>query len=256
MRSRALTIAGVLLTLLVCASRMARSRSARARRRPRVREAGGQSAAADRARAAGGDGRRRLSDQRAGWPAGSDASRPGAERCRRALDRARLPDRGERHDPGASAGGSRATLASVRPLVRVLRRRPGARHGASAQRRHTGLLEPVAARRAAGVRHPLGPVRVRDRAVAGAAGVRVVTALRFLPPGGVVRAFELVGDPGLVRLDPRWHQAAWRFVRLGFSHILGGATICSSSSASPSRCAGSGRWCRSSPPLPSRIRSR
>ena len=54
-------------------------------------------------------------------------------------------------------------------------------------------------------------------------GVRVVTSLRFLPPGGVVRAFELVGDPGLVRLDPRWHQAAWRFVRLGFSHILGGA---------------------------------
>ena len=54
-------------------------------------------------------------------------------------------------------------------------------------------------------------------------GVRVATAVRFLPPGGAVRAFEWVGDPGLVRLDPRWHQAAWRFVQLGFSHILGGA---------------------------------
>ncbi len=53
-------------------------------------------------------------------------------------------------------------------------------------------------------------------------GVRVVTALRFLPPDGAIRAFELVGDPGLVRLDPRWHQAALRFVRLGFGHILGG----------------------------------
>jgi HupE / UreJ protein len=50
----------------------------------------------------------------------------------------------------------------------------------------------------------------------------VVTALRFLPPAGDVRAFELRGDPGLVRLDPRWHQAALRFVGLGFLHILDG----------------------------------
>jgi hypothetical protein len=53
-------------------------------------------------------------------------------------------------------------------------------------------------------------------------GLRVVTALRFLPPNGTVRAFEFAGEPGLVRLDPRWHQAALRFVRLGFSHILDG----------------------------------
>lgn len=50
----------------------------------------------------------------------------------------------------------------------------------------------------------------------------VITALRFLPPGGVVRAYELPGDAGLVRLDPRWHQAALRFVGLGFFHILDG----------------------------------
>jgi HupE / UreJ protein len=53
-------------------------------------------------------------------------------------------------------------------------------------------------------------------------GLRTVTVVRFLPPGGVVRAFEYAGNPGLVRLDPRWHQAAWRFVDLGFFHILGG----------------------------------
>jgi hypothetical protein len=52
-------------------------------------------------------------------------------------------------------------------------------------------------------------------------GIQVVTALRFVSPDGV-RAFELRGDPGLVRLDPRWHQAAWQFVRLGFVHILDG----------------------------------
>ena len=53
-------------------------------------------------------------------------------------------------------------------------------------------------------------------------GQRVIIVLRFLPPGGAVRAFEFLGDPGLVRLDPRWHQAALRFVRLGFNHILDG----------------------------------
>jgi hypothetical protein len=53
-------------------------------------------------------------------------------------------------------------------------------------------------------------------------GLRVLTVLRFMPPTGVVRAFEYDGDPGLVRLDPRWYQAALRFVNLGFFHILDG----------------------------------
>jgi hypothetical protein len=53
-------------------------------------------------------------------------------------------------------------------------------------------------------------------------GLRVVTVLRFLPPNGVVRAFEYQDDPGLIQLDPRWSQAALRFVRLGFVHILDG----------------------------------
>ncbi len=51
---------------------------------------------------------------------------------------------------------------------------------------------------------------------------RVLTVLRFLPPGGAVRAFEFVGDPGVVPLDPSWYQAALRFVELGFFHILDG----------------------------------
>jgi hypothetical protein len=53
-------------------------------------------------------------------------------------------------------------------------------------------------------------------------GLRVMTVLRFVPPGGEVRAFEFDGDPGIVRLDPRWHQAALNFVHLGFLHILDG----------------------------------
>lgn len=53
-------------------------------------------------------------------------------------------------------------------------------------------------------------------------GRKVTTALRFLPPDGSTRAFEFHGDPGLVRLDPRWHQAALSFVVSGFWHILAG----------------------------------
>jgi hypothetical protein len=53
-------------------------------------------------------------------------------------------------------------------------------------------------------------------------GIRTVTVMRFLTPDGAVRAFEVEGNPGLVRLDPRWHQAAQRFVSLGFEHILDG----------------------------------
>jgi HupE/UreJ protein len=53
-------------------------------------------------------------------------------------------------------------------------------------------------------------------------GVRTITVVRLLLPSGAVRAFELQGNPGLVQLDPEWYQAAWRFVKLGFEHILDG----------------------------------
>ena len=53
-------------------------------------------------------------------------------------------------------------------------------------------------------------------------GLKTQTVLRFLPAGKPERAYQYLGDPGLVRLDPRWHQAAWRFVVLGFEHILDG----------------------------------
>ena len=56
----------------------------------------------------------------------------------------------------------------------------------------------------------------------GRLGIRTTTALRFVLPDGAVRAFEYSGNPGRVWLDPRWHQAALRFVALGFEHILDG----------------------------------
>lgn len=51
---------------------------------------------------------------------------------------------------------------------------------------------------------------------------RVTIGLRFLPPGGAERAFQLHDDPGIVALDPRWHQAAAGFVRSGIGHVLSG----------------------------------
>ena len=46
--------------------------------------------------------------------------------------------------------------------------------------------------------------------------------LRFLVPNGAERVFNYLGNPGVVELDPRWHQAALRFVTMGFEHILEG----------------------------------
>ncbi len=53
-------------------------------------------------------------------------------------------------------------------------------------------------------------------------GMRVSTVLRFLPATGDERLYQYTGNPGRIVLDPRWHQAAWRFMQLGFTHILDG----------------------------------
>ena len=53
-------------------------------------------------------------------------------------------------------------------------------------------------------------------------GIRTATVLRFVTPEGAERVFQYQGNPGRVRLDPRWHQAFLRFVALGFAHILDG----------------------------------
>lgn len=51
---------------------------------------------------------------------------------------------------------------------------------------------------------------------------QTTTVLRFLVPNGAERVFNYLGNPGLVNLDPRWHQAALRFISMGFVHILDG----------------------------------
>jgi len=53
-------------------------------------------------------------------------------------------------------------------------------------------------------------------------GIRTMSVIHFLPPDGAERIFQYSGNPGRVRLDPRWYQAALTFVPLGIGHILGG----------------------------------
>ncbi len=53
-------------------------------------------------------------------------------------------------------------------------------------------------------------------------GLRTLTVLRVVLPDGSTRALQYKGDPGLVRLDPRWYHVVANFVALGFEHILDG----------------------------------
>ena len=75
----------------------------------------------------------------------------------------------------------------------------------------------------AALEYEIGSDRARFALRPGTArlGVDVLTVIRFAD-GDRVRAFEFRGDPGVVQLDPRWHQATRHFVRLGFLHILDG----------------------------------
>ncbi len=53
-------------------------------------------------------------------------------------------------------------------------------------------------------------------------GVQVNVVLRFLPPDGPERAFDVHADVDRVALDPNWWQVFYLFVKEGFFHILGG----------------------------------
>ena len=116
-----------------------------------------------------------------------------------------------------------AGVAGVRPLVRVIR--AGARARGRSRRWRTTWIStgtsscstccwniqsaPTAPSSRSAARRPVRADRL-DRASLPATRRRRT------------RAFEFHGDPGLVPLDPRWHQAALRFVESGFWHILEG----------------------------------
>lgn len=51
-------------------------------------------------------------------------------------------------------------------------------------------------------------------------GLRTRTVILYVTPPGAVRVLQYLGNPGLVQLDPRWFEAARRFVVSGVEHIL------------------------------------
>ena len=53
-------------------------------------------------------------------------------------------------------------------------------------------------------------------------GLNTTTVVHFIPEDGAERVLRFLGDPGVVRLDPRWYQAFFLFVRTGINHILDG----------------------------------
>jgi hypothetical protein len=57
----------------------------------------------------------------------------------------------------------------------------------------------------------------------GGLGLETTTILRYVLQDDSERTFSFIGNPGLVYLDPRWYQAVFNFVALGFDHILEGA---------------------------------
>jgi mono/diheme cytochrome c family protein len=53
-------------------------------------------------------------------------------------------------------------------------------------------------------------------------GVRTTTVVTLLLSSGAERVLTFDGDPGDVRLDPRWWHAAWRFMLTGMAHMFSG----------------------------------
>jgi hypothetical protein len=53
-------------------------------------------------------------------------------------------------------------------------------------------------------------------------GIRTLTVVRFVPPSGEVRLFELDGDPGVVQLDPRAGTTIRQFAWSGVKRIADG----------------------------------
>lgn len=53
-------------------------------------------------------------------------------------------------------------------------------------------------------------------------GLRTQTVISYVTPDGRERLFRYTGNPGVVQLDPRWTEAARRFVVSGMEHILAG----------------------------------
>lgn len=67
--------------------------------------------------------------------------------------------------------------------------------------------------------YPIRSARSRfsiDVDIAPELGQRLKLQLQFLPVDGPATHYRLAGNSGRIALDPRWYEAAWLFVKLGF----------------------------------------
>jgi hypothetical protein len=53
-------------------------------------------------------------------------------------------------------------------------------------------------------------------------GVHTRSVVTFQNLDGSEQMLEYTGNPGVLRMNPRWYHAAWRFITLGIGHILDG----------------------------------
>ena len=53
-------------------------------------------------------------------------------------------------------------------------------------------------------------------------GMKTTTIVQYLHPDGTDRIYRFAGDPGILRLDPRWYHAFSHFIIAGVDHILDG----------------------------------
>ena len=121
------------------------------------------------------------------------------------------------------AGHRRPRVAALRQVVRQLRRGAGQPDRPAAARRHrpsTGRTACSTCAFAYDIQSDQSRFAIRPGLTR--LGLRVNVVMRLLTPGNAERAFDVHGDPGIVELDPRWHQAALRFTKDGFFHILDG----------------------------------
>jgi hypothetical protein len=72
------------------------------------------------------------------------------------------------------------------------------------------------------VRHSSDQSRFSINSKLNRLGLRTNTALRLVLPSARCVPSTSITTAAFIRLDPRWHQAALRFVVLGFEHILDG----------------------------------
>jgi hypothetical protein len=120
-------------------------------------------------------------------------------------------------------------LTAFGQIFRGLRRRSGSRARSEAADSTSSITTRVPGSGAA-LSHPVARIELRIQVLFGKGlANRTHTFVTFIRPDGAIRAFQLVDQTGVVRLDPSRLQASWVFLTAGLFRFLDGIDHCSSS---------------------------